>query len=74
MTTFSKRAYVISSILGLLGFTLIGMTIELTIIGMILFIPIFIVQTHNYRVENNLKYFKIEDEFKIIEAILKDKI
>ena len=72
MKKISNRSVLLSTGLAFLGFTLIGITITSTIIGIILFIPMTIVRTHNIRVENNLKYFNPKDEIKLIKFVWED--
>lgn len=72
MKKFSKRSVLVSTSLAFLGFTLIGITTTSTIIGIILFIPMTIVRTHNIKVENNLKYLNYKDEIKLIKFVWED--
>lgn len=72
MKKFSQSALLISTCLAFLGFTLIGITITTTIIGIILFIPMTVVRTHNIRIENNLKYLRPKDEIKLLKLVLRD--
>ena len=74
MKLFSEKIEIASGILAFLGFTLIGLTTKLTIVGMLLFIPITFVQMHNYMVKNNLKYFNFRDQLKISKALIKGEI
>jgi hypothetical protein len=74
MKLFSEKVELISAILAFLGFTLIGLTTKLTIIGILLFVPITFVQLHTHMVKNNLKYFNYPDSLKIFKALFKGEI
>lgn len=74
MKKFSERAVLISTIIAFLGFTLIGITLKSTIIGIILFVPMTIIRNHNLIVEDNLSYFKFGDLIKLIPLIFKTRL
>ena len=74
MKKFSEKTQLITFFIAILGFSLLGLSIKLTIIGICLFIPLPFVQSYNFMVENKLNIFKFTDSIKFIEAILKGKI
>lgn len=74
MKPFSQRIEIISALLAFLGLTLIGLSLKLTLVGILLFIPNMFVELHTYMIKNNLKHFSFRNQIKICRALIKGEI